>query len=237
MMRIIALLGLLAFFAAPAHAQDSILRNAITVSAEAEAKSAPDKVELSIGLSERSAKLDVARAQVDRQLKSLLAIAKEMDIAEKDLKTTYSAVQPEYSYTDNNRRQFDAYRVTHNITVTLHDLDQLAGFTDRVLNAGIDEIHNTQFGLADEEALTQEALKKAVGKAWGKANALAEAAGVKLGAVLSISEGTNVTPPITYRRRGAMTMEAASANGGASAPPAGEISVQATVTLIYELAK
>lgn len=236
MMRAIFLLGLLAVFAAPANAQDAILRNAITVSAEAEAKAAPDKVELNIGLSERSADLDKARAQVDRQLKSLLAIAKEMNIAEKDLKTTYSAVQPEYSYNDKNRRQFDAYRVTHNITVTLRDLDHLAGFTDRVLNAGIDEIHNTQFGLTDQEALTQEALKKAVSKAWGKANALAEAAGVGLGAVLSISEGTNVTPPVTYRRSGVMAMEAASVNGGASAPPAGEIAVQATVTITYELA-
>lgn len=237
MMRAIALLGLLAVFAAPVSAQDNILRNAVTVSAEAEAKAAPDKVELSIGLSERSAKLDEAREQVDKQLKALLAIAKDMGIAEKDLKTTYSAVQPEYSYTDKNRRQFDAYRVTHNITVTLHDLDQLAGFTDRVLNAGIDEIHNTQFGLEDQEALTQEALKKAVNKAWGKANALAEAAGVKLGAVLSISEGTSLMPPTPIHRRGVMAMEAASANGGASAPPAGEIAVQATVTIIYELAK
>ncbi len=216
----------------PAHAQEVVMQEVISVSADAEAKGAPDKVDVSLGLSEQNVKLEDARARVDAQLDALYEIAEEMDIEKDDLQTSYSSVQPVYNYRDNER-EFKGYQVTHNITVTLRDTDKLATFTNKVLEAKIDEIHNIQFGLENQDALVNEALQKAVAKAKAKADALAGAAGVKVGQVISLNEGTQMQMPRPMMR---MEMSAmASADKVASAPPGGSISVNATVSVVYEL--
>ncbi|NNJ66925.1 MAG: SIMPL domain-containing protein, partial [Boseongicola sp.] len=78
--------------------------------------------------------------------------------------------------------------------------------------------------------LEQTARAQAVGVAREKAEVLAEAAGVTLGPVLTISEGG--AGPVPFAADRGMMMEAR-----AAVPVAGgEIDVRASVTLVFEIA-
>ena len=77
------------------------------------------------------------------------------------------------------------------------------------------------------------ALKSAAVRAHEKAAALSETVGVKLVRVLSVNEGGHVARPAPHMARSMMAMDA----GGGEAPISpGEMKVEATVTLVYEIA-
>lgn len=233
-------LGLIALFAcvvaahASAYADEAGDIRTISVQAEGEAKAQPDKVDVMLAVNERASTLDAAKKATDAQLKALYQIAKDMGIAEKDMQTTYSAVQPEYRYEDkSNRRVMEGYSVNHQVTVTLRKVDDLGKFIEAVLASGIDEIENLAFGIQNTDALKEEALKQAIAKAKRKADVMAAAAGTTVGPVVAIEEEGAVRPaPMPRMRVKAMAMESADA---APTPPAGEMSVRANVSVTYEL--
>lgn len=207
----------------------------VSVNAEAEIKSAPDQVEVSLGLSERAPKLETARKAVDEQLKALYGIAKDLKIAEKDLQTTSSSVQPEYDYV-KDKQVFKGYQVSHSVTVTLHKLDDLAPFLDKALGAKIDEVNNIEFSLDKQDELREQALEAAMRKARRKADVLAAAAGMKVGQVVDIQEGGAAEPPRPIMMRGKAMMMASHAESSMdAAPPAGEMEVNASVSVTYTL--
>lgn len=234
MKNIVALLVALSL-TAPAYADDVTELRTVSVSADAEVKSNPDKVSVLLGISERGKVLADVKKATDDQLNSLFAIAKDLGIEEKDMQTTYSAVQPEYRYDEPTSRQvMDGYSVTHNVTVTLRKIETLGQFTEAVLTAGIDEIQNVSYGLENEEALKESALKLAVEKAKRKADVLASAAGAKTGRVVAINEsGAFIPQPRPMMMKASMM--AMDASEAAPVPPSGEMVVRADVSVTYEL--
>jgi uncharacterized protein YggE len=85
--------------------------------------------------------------------------------------------------------------------------------------------------LRDEQSVRLRALKQAAAKAREKAAVLSEALQVKLARVLSIHEGGHMVRPAAPMAR--MAME--SSTGEVPISP-GELKVEATVTLVYEVA-
>lgn len=233
---LLTLLGLL--LAAPlAQAADIAIGRSVTVSGDAEIKRAPDKADVSIGIQEQKRELKEAQKATDEQLKSLYRIAKELGIAEKDLRTDFSSVQPVYNY-DKGKRVFSGYSVNHQVTVTLNDIGKLADFTQRLLDAKIDQINNITFGLQKEKETRQEALGLAIKNARQKAEILADSAGETLGKVYGINESGVYFEPVPMpmmRGKAMMAMEAAPAMDMAVAPPPGEMSVRADVQATFLL--
>lgn len=231
------------FFAFPAFSEEVAVRS-IIVNGDAEVRKAPDKADVSISIQEENKSLEEARRLTEAQLKSLYRIAKELGIPEKDMKTSYSSVQPVYDYT-NGKQVFRAYSVNHQIQITLRKLDQLAVLMEKLLDARIDQIDNVQYGLQDENVSKDEALKKALERAKLKASAMASAYGETLGRVIQINEsGVDYQPIPMPMMRKAFAMEASDSGMVASAPPApplppaaptGEISINATVNVTFAL--
>jgi uncharacterized protein YggE len=102
---------------------------------------------------------------------------------------------------------------------------------EEVLKAGANSFQGLHWGLRDEQSLRLSALKQAADKAREKAAALGEALHVKLVRVLSVNEGSPVA-------RYAVPMARMAMDAGASevAISPGELKVEATVTLVYEVA-
>lgn len=234
----VALLGLLLTAPVAQAADTAVIGRSITVGGDAEIKRAPDKVDVSIGIQEQRRDLAEARKATDEQLKALYRIAKETGIAEKDLRTDYSSVQPVYDY-NNGKRIFTGYSVTHQVTATLRAADKLADFTQKLLDAKIDQIDNIVFGLQKEDDARQEALKLAIAKARQKAEILARSEGESLGKVYSINEAGMYFEPVPLpmlRGKAMMAMDAAApAMQESASPPAGEISVRAEVQATFLL--
>jgi uncharacterized protein YggE len=80
------------------------------------------------------------------------------------------------------------YRVTNQVRISLHDTKKLGAILDKVVTLGSNQIDSIEFGVEEPEALKDEARKLALKNVTDNAKLYAEAAGVGLGPILSISE-------------------------------------------------
>jgi uncharacterized protein YggE len=116
------------------------------------------------------------------------------------------------------------------VTVEIRILDRVGAVIEEVLKAGANSFQGLHWGLRDEQSVRLSALKQAAAKAREKAAVLSEALQVKLARVLSIHEGGHMVRPAAPMAR--MAMEASA--GEVPVSP-GELKIEATVTLVYEV--
>jgi uncharacterized protein YggE len=98
------------------------------------------------------------------------------------------------------------------------------------MSAGANYLGGVSFSIADTKALETESRTLAVKDAQQKAQTLAQAAGVKLGRVLSITEGASYNPPpMPYGR-------AMAADAVAPGPvQAGSLEIATNVEMRFEI--
>jgi uncharacterized protein len=78
---------------------------------------------------------------------------------------------------------------------------------DEAVNAGANSINGVTFSVDDQTAAASEARHRAVEDARTKAEEVAKAAGLTLGSIVSIAEGTvSPMPPMYAAREGDMAM-------------------------------
>ena len=120
------------------------------------------------------------------------------------------------------------------MTVTLADAGQVGKVLSAAVDAGANIVSGPVWTLSDDTAAVAEALKKAVANARTKADALAEAQGVKVGDVVTMSETSVQVPvyPIYY------ATDSVKAGGVMDTPiSAGSLDVTATITITYVLGR
>jgi hypothetical protein len=133
----------------------------------------------------------------------VLANLRELGIAEADINAPDLGIHPQYDY--RKGQQLTGYRVVRQMAVKVRDLDALGGVLDGVVGAGANEVQGTRMTASDPSTAEHEALRAAIGAARAKAEALAEAAGVTLGAVERIEEDPDRGGP-PMARMGMMAM-------------------------------
>ena len=84
---------------------------------------------------------------------------------------------------------------------------------DAVINEGANDFNGLDFGLQDPKDALAEARKAAVTDATERARQLAEAAGVKLGTLLRMTENSHSQPKMFEAARMGMAMDSAVAEG------------------------
>lgn len=223
-----------------AHADDDIVPS-ITVTGYAESKVSPDKAVVNVQVYTEYKLLDAAKAEQDKKVKQLVAIASAKGVKPVDIRTRHANVQPQYDYVQvagqQNKRVFRAYALTNSIEVTIRNLTEVGPVMDQLVKAGFDRIDNVQFGLENqrehEEAMLGQALKHAKQKASNMATAL----GARIGKPLAVTESGASQPPVLYQAKGrAMAMMAEDAGGSMpSYTPEGVIPIQKTVNVTFEL--
>ena len=121
------------------------------------------------------------------------------------------------------------YRADNSVQVTLADLTRVGPAIDAAISAGANRVLGLTFSLEDDSAMQLAAIRAATGQAAAKAEAIAEALGRELGSVIEAREGGVSVRPVAAPR-----MAAEMAMDGAPVAP-GEVSVSASVTLVYGL--
>jgi uncharacterized protein YggE len=235
-------------FAASAMAAEATAQRMITVSGSAERKITPDQAHINVNISGLDGKLENAKAQHDKKLKDVIAIAKSAGIDAAQIKTQNSSIQPQYTY-DNNKRQFKGYQVQTSLDILVKKVDDLGGVIEKLSSAKLESaagnewqgLLNVNYTLADPDKIRDEMLADAIKNARAKADRMAAAADAKIGRVVNIAEGGVPSfnfplPPVPMMAR-AMSMKAGAAmeNDAAMAPPPGEQQVNANVTVSFEL--
>lgn len=182
-------------------------RRLISVTGRGEASVAPDLAVVSFAVTAMDKELAPTRDDVNARSSAVLATLRKLGIAEGDLQAPDVGIQPEYDYRKGQR--LIGYRVTRQMTAKVRDLSTLGAVLDGLVGAGANEVHGTQMTAADPSAAEHRALEAAVAAARAKAEVLAAAAGVTLGAVARIEEeGAAGGPVPQFRAIGGMEQAA-----------------------------
>ena len=226
-------LVLLAATAIPLAAADELPRT-ISVSGQGRAGSPPDMATISSGVTTSMETAKEALAANNQAMEQLMKVLKSRNIDGKDIQTSNFSVYPEYEQQQPGRglrrtNKVIGYRVSNNVAVKVRNLARLGEILDALVQAGSNQISGVNFSIAQPRAIMNEARKNAIDDARGRAELYAQATGVKVGKVISISE-QSIQPP---RPMFAARMAMAEAD---SVPIAtGEQEVTASINVIYEL--
>jgi uncharacterized protein YggE len=233
MHKFIAVLAISAALALPAPVLAEPVVATLTVTGQGSASTAPDIGTIRAGV-ETSGKTAAAALAANNALAGqLIATLKDAGVAPRDIQTGSLYVEPSYNRVSGTQPdqtpEVIGYRVLNEVSVTIRALGDMGAILDAVVQSGANRINSIGFGLSDDQAVTDEARREAMADAKRIAALYAEAAGVKLARILSISEGGSIQP----RPGGGMMLRAE-----ASSVPieAGESTVQASVTIVWEIA-
>ncbi len=203
----------------------------ITVVGLGKASLTPDVAQINVGAETSAATVSEAKAEVDRRIEAILAVLREMGVADKDIQTSQYSIYYEretfYAVVEREPGQEaqGAYRVSNMLNVTVRDMAAVGEILDAVVEAGANQMYGVTFTVSDAQKWESEAREKAMTNAQARAGELARLAGVELGEVLSVSEVIGGSPsPVAFA-----VMERA-AGGSGIAPGEMEFSTQIQVT-------
>lgn len=206
----VALAG--ALLTAPARAQ-IIPPAAISVTGEATVLVPPDLAEIDGGVTSEAKTAREASEANNAAMGKVLQALKGAGIEEKDVQTARLSLQPQSAPNRSGPSAIAGYRASNRVTIRVRDVTKVANVIDTLVGAGANEIGGINFVVSQASKLLDEARERAVADARRKAEIYARAAGVTLGAPLSISEEGN-SAPVPYRRMAAgMAVSAPVAQG------------------------
>ncbi len=206
-------------------------QNAISVTGEGKVSVEPDMAEIIIGVESRAPTAKEAASQNSEDMNEVMAVLEGMGIAEEDIQTVDYSIRADIDYRGDEGPKVVGYVVDNAVRVKVRDLDLVGDLLDEVMEAGANNIYGITFTLEDPRPFQEQAREMAVADARSKAQQLAEAADVRLGALLSLSE---------YITGGPVYVEKAAAEGmGGGAPPisAGQLEITIQVQMSYEIAQ
>ncbi len=161
----------------------------------------PDTVTIVIGVQTRGQSAKAALDANTGKATALINVLKGKGVAAADLKTSQLSISPT---SDPASGRITGYEVTNQVTATLHDVAAAGGLID-VAGEAVDNavrLQQLSFSIGDDSASRAQARADAVREAQAHAKQMADAAGVKLGRIRSITE-VAVPPPSPFDREGA----------------------------------
>lgn len=226
--------ALLAFLFVPGFAvAEQEPKRTITLSGVGEVAAAPDQATISTGVITRAQTAKDALGENTASTQSVIDALKAAGIEDRDLQTSSFSINPVYDNRNANGQrelQIIGYEVRNTVTVRIRALQMTGEILDLVVQQGSNEISGPNFGLSNRTEVEDEAITKAVAQATARAKLLAEAAGVALGPVLTLSYGN---PRVSAPRSG--FAQAAVASAAPVPIQAGELTVQANVSMVFEI--
>lgn len=206
-----------------AMAQDASRQIAVTATGSVAA--APDMAVVTLGVSREARTASDAMNAANEATAGILEQIGAAGIEPRDVQTSSISLYPVMDQTDARPPQVRGYVASNDLTIRVRDLPALGGLLDTLVKSGANNLNGIGFSIADPAPLEDEARADAVEKARDRAETLARAAGVTLGPVQSIQEGSGFVSPGPMMRGAAME---------AAVPVAtGELDVTVTVTVVF----
>ncbi|GJL64411.1 MAG: hypothetical protein NPIRA04_30650 [Nitrospirales bacterium] len=217
----------------------------LTVSEEGTVQTEPDKAVISLSVETAGEVLEEVQDENRKRMKKVMDRLEKLGIKPERMQTSSLSITPQYP--PRLRRQSNpspmpeipkiiGYTVMNTLTVEVWDLPIVGRVVDSALQAGANRFSHITWALRDERPLKQEALKLAARNAREKSQALAQALNVQLTRILAVTEGGPSTlPRRTTRGRAMMSM--ATDNAGSTPVTPGELTIHASVTLVYEISQ
>jgi uncharacterized protein YggE len=184
-------------------AQERRPERTVSVSASGSASVAPDIAHISTGVVTEAASARAALDDNSKVMRALIDAVKSLGIEAKDVQTSQINVQPRYrNYKDGRPPSIDGYRVVNQVRIVARDIARLGEILDKAVEVGANQLGGISFEVSNAETLKDAARKAAMENAIRRANLYANAAGARVGRVLSISETVAgpIPRPVGYAR-------------------------------------
>jgi uncharacterized protein YggE len=211
----------------------------LTVSADGRAVRTPDLAVFTAGVTSSGKTAGDALRSNAADMNRVIAALKGAGIADRDIQTSNLSLNPVYApqvrLADGTYEQPEqrivGYQANNSVTVRQRKLGEFGRVIDTLVAAGANQVSGPSFQMDDPDAASDEARLAAMKKARARAELYARAAGLRVGRILSISEsgGYNPGPPVLFARMAADSAPAP------SPVAAGEIQLNANVTVLFEL--
>lgn len=181
----------------------------VMVAGHGSVEAPPDSAEITTGVVSEAVTAREALTANNAAMRKVIDGLKAAGIDAKDIQTQQFQISPRYrTYKDRGPQQIEAYTVRNQVEVKVRDIVRLGEILDQVVTLGANQASSINFLVSDAETRKDEARKLAIENAMHRARLLAEAAGAKLGPVLTITE--EVMGPRPPRPMVARTMSAES---------------------------
>lgn len=210
---------------APARATEN--QRQITVTGRGTVASVPDLATISLGVTSQAKEASVAMATTSAATAKMLQRLGDLGIEARDMQTSNLSLNPVWSDRSGSvpaAPKITGFVASNSVLVRVRELSDLGRIMDAVIADGANNFNGLQFSVQDPEPLLNKARQAAVADAMARAALLTAAAGVSLGPVLSMSEQGGGRP---------VMMEMSMARGNDVPIAAGEVSVSASVTMVF----
>lgn len=220
--------------------------NTINVSGKGTIIAIPDVAEVSFSVIENGNSVAVAQDKATEKMNAILDAVKDMEVLEKDIKTTGYNSYPKYEYRASSvcsggycppgKEVLTGYEVSHNVTIKIRKTDKAGEVLTKIGSLGASNISGLNFVVDDIEAVKKQAREEAIENAKAEAKQLSKSLGLKLVKIVNFSEQGDY--PMYYGMGGmeakSMMMDATVAQ---SAPqlPVGENEIVSNVNITYEV--
>jgi len=200
----------------------------ITVSGTGKVTVVPDVARVNLGVTLSKSTVKAARDGAATSMTAIIAALKALGIADADIQTSGLNLSPQYATGSSTR--IVGYTISEQLQVTVRDLDKAGDVVDTATAKGATDVNGIWFEISDPARAQNDARAAAVTAARSSAQALAGAANVSLGSVISISDATPTFVGY-YPNVGARDTAAPAA----TPVQPGTQDVTATVTVIYAI--
>lgn len=204
----------------------------ITVQGTAVVTGTPDIVTVTANASADAASVADAQDGINRIVESATAKLLELGVQEQDIVTSSFSCYPMYNY-DTEPRRLTGYQANHTLQITCRDVEMLDSVIGAITDSGLTEIYDVSYDISNRSELYRQALALATQAAQEKAECLAQAAGLRLGALDSLTENAGYDEGYAVN---AMA-DLAKVESYSTGIRAGGVSVSARVTAVYEADK
>jgi len=229
----------------------------LSITAEGRSRRTPDLAIFSAGVVTQGSNASQAMTENAGRMDRVVAALRRAGIAERDIQTSSISLQPRYTDPDREAQmrarqmrepyippanpeppRIIGYEARNNVQVRVRRLGEMGRIIDTLIEQGANQVDGPSFTLDEPAAALDQARTEAIAEGRRRAELYARAAGMRVGRILSISEGGGYYPvsPVVYAT--------AERGGGPMAPPPpptvvapGELSLGVAVSMQFELVR
>jgi uncharacterized protein YggE len=197
----------------------------ITVSGTGIITTVPNQASFGFGVATTGRTAQQALSANATRMTAVIDALKQAGLSAAELQTAQISLTPN---TNQNGTVILDFSASNSVTATTNDIGKAGPIVDAAVRAGANLVSGPNLTESDQLLLTRRALTAAIADAHARAATIASAAGVRLGAVQSVTEVSSTTPPFS---------PGVEAKASASTPvEAGTVQTEEDVTISYSIA-
>lgn len=173
---------------------------------------------------------------LNQKTAKIIEAVKETGVSDNDIQTQSFTIVTHYDYINNNSK-VNGYDASQELAIKIKNLDQAKNLVAEVITkateAGANKINGINFEVSNLEELKQQARLQAIVDAKGKAQVIADAAGVKLRRVIGWWD--NIIQSPCSNQSGYFDGRGGVGGGGPSSVPTGLQEIIMEVNVSYQI--